>query len=133
MSYVQVEIGGKLRGWKANQYTVITMAQYADLDNYEATAGYAMIYAGLKANCFVKREEFVDKVEMEVDGKKQMVDVPITFEQVCDWVEEMTPEVLLQVYAVFSETQAYKNLIEKGKEKTEAPTKKKLSRKELKT
>lgn len=116
MSYIQVEIGGKLRGLKFNQYAVITMAQYADLDNYEATAGYAMVYAGLKANCFVKREE-----------------ADFTFEQVCDWVESISPDTLLSVYKVFEETQAYKNLIEKGTEKPEPITKKKSIRKELKT
>ena len=114
MSYIQIEIGGKLRGCKFNQMAVILMSQYADLDNYEATAGYAMIYAGLRANLYVKREE-----------------ADFTFEQCCDWVEDLTPETILKVFEAFSETQAYKNLIDKGK--TEPITKKKLKSTDVKT
>ena len=115
MSYIQIEIGGKLRGLKFNQYAVITMAKFADLDNYEATAGYAMVYGGLKANCYVKREE-----------------PDFSFEQVCDWVDLLKPDDLVKVYEVFSEIQAYKNLITTG-EKEEKITKKKLKKIELKT
>jgi hypothetical protein len=110
MSYIKIEIGGKERGLKFNQYAVITMAKFADLENYEATAAYAMTYAGLKANCYVKREE-----------------ADFTFEEVCDWVDKVSAEVMLQVYNVFSETQVYKELIEKGTA-TEEVTKKKSSR-----
>ena len=53
MSYIQINIGGKLRGLKFNQYAVIVMAQKSDLENYEATAGYAMVYAGLKAKSYM--------------------------------------------------------------------------------
>jgi len=116
MSYIQIEIGGKPRGLKFNQYAVITMAKYADLENYEATAGYAMVYGGLKANLFVKRQE-----------------ADFTFEDVCDWVDALPQEDLLKVYEVFAETQAYKNLIEKGKEKEEEVTKKKLKSNNVKT
>jgi hypothetical protein len=114
MSYIQIEIGGKLRGLKFNQYAVVTMAQYADLENYEATAAYAMIYAGLKACLYVKREES-----------------DFTFEQCCDWVDQLGTDQILKIYEVFAETQVYKNLIEKGK--PEVVTKKKLMKKELKT
>ena len=113
MSYIQIEIGGKLRGLKFNQCAVVTMAQYADLDNYAATAHYAMVYAGLKANCFVKREE-----------------ADFTFEQVCDWVELIPIDVLIQVHNVYAETQAYKDLIKKGEEPEEVVTKKKLKKAE---
>lgn len=122
MSYIQIEIGGKLRGLKYLQYAVIVMAQKADLDNYDATAGYAMVYAGLKCNNYVK--------DVEDD---------FTFEQVCDWVDELPEETLLKVFEVFQETQAYKNLIDKGRVEgnghieSEPITKKKSNRKELKT
>ena len=109
MSYIKILIGGKERGLKFNQMAVVVMAQKADIENYAATAGYAMVYAGLKANCFVKSEE-----------------CDFTFEQVCDWVENLSPETMLSIYEVFQSTQAYKALIEKGIEKPEVITKKKL-------
>ena len=116
MSYIQIDIGGKLRGWKGNQMTVILMAQYSDLQNYEVTASYAMVYAGLKANCYVKREE-----------------TDFTFEEVCDWVEELPEGILLDIVNMFTEIQAYKNLIKKGEDVEEELTKKKLMNTELKT
>lgn len=115
MSYLQIEIGGKLRGLKFNQYAVITMAKLVDLDNYEASAGYALIYAGLRANLYVKREE-----------------PDFTFEQVCDWVEDLSQETLTKIMEVWQETQAFKDLIAKG-EKEEPVTKKKLSNSKMKT
>lgn len=107
MSYIKILIGGRERGLKFNQMAVILLAQKADVENYAATAGYAMIYAGLKANCFVKGEE-----------------CDFTFEEVCDWVEALSSETMLAVYEVFQSTQAYKALIEKGQ--PEEITKKKL-------
>lgn len=61
MSYIQIEIGGKARGLKFNQYAMVTFYKHVDLKDYDASSVYAMIYGGLKANCYVKREEFVDE------------------------------------------------------------------------
>ena len=108
MGYIKIEIGGKERGLKFNQFAVVTMAKYADLDNYEATVGYAMVYGGLKANCYVKREE-----------------ADFTFEEVCDWVDNLQSDSLMCIYNVFSETQVYQKLVEKQDE----PATKKKSRK----
>lgn len=109
MSYIQKEIGGKLRGLKFNQYAIVTMAKYVDLNDYAATAGYAMVYAGLKANLFVKREE-----------------ADFTFEQVCDWFDALSEQDVLDILVVFQETQVYKALIAKS-DKDDEVTKKKLT------
>ena len=108
MSYIQLEIGGKQRGLKFNQMAVITMTNYLDFNNLAATYGYALVYAGLVANCYVKREE-----------------PDFTFEQVCDWVETLTPEKLVEIRDVFESTQTFKTLQENQKE-AEPQTKKKL-------
>jgi len=116
MSYIQIEIGGKLRGLKFNQMAAVIIGQKVDIDNYQATAGYAMIWVGLKANCYVKGEE-----------------ADFTFEQVCDWVDEVPQEVLLKVITAFQETQLYKNAVDKGSIDPEPATKKKSRKTELKT
>lgn len=104
MSYVII----KGRGLKFNQMAVIIMAQKCDPDNYAASSNYASCYAGLKANCYVKGEE-----------------LDLTFEQVCDWVEELTPEEIQQIDAALSESVAYKRLIEKAEEIADEKPKKK--------
>ncbi len=112
MSYIQLELGGKARGLKFNQMAVITMTNYLDFDNLAATYGYALVYAGLVANCYVKREE-----------------PDFTFEQVCDWVETLTPEQLTQVRTVFESTQTFKTLQENAEPKEEMTKKKQRSSK----
>lgn len=112
MSYIQLELGGKARGLKFNQMAVITMTNYLDFQNLAATYGYALIYAGLVANCYVKREE-----------------PDFTFEQVCDWVETLTPEQLTEVRTVFESTQTFKTLQESQEPKEEMTKKKQRSSK----
>lgn len=117
MSYIQIEIGParevvkgeaptRLRGLKFNQMTVVVMSQKIDQENYSATVNYAMIYAGLCANCYQKSQER-----------------DFTFEQVVDWVDELSGEVLTKVFEIFQETQAFKSLI--PAEEKETLTKKK--------
>ena len=94
MTYTQIEIGGKLRGLKFNQMTVVTMTQYLAFDNVPASYPYALVYAALYANCYVKREE-----------------VDFTFEQVCEWVDEIGIEEVIKIRDMFEATQSFKNLI----------------------
>jgi len=108
MSYIQVELGGKQRGLKYNQMAVITMTKYMDYDNLAATYGYALVYAGLVANCYVKREE-----------------PDFDFEKVCDWVEELSPEKLIKIRDVFEATQTFKKIADNATEPAEEQTKKK--------
>lgn len=114
MSYLQLTIGGKLRGLKFNQMALLTMSQYLDYDNIPATYGYALVYAGLRANCYVKREE-----------------ADFSFEQCCEWVEQMTLEDINKVREVFEATQTFKTLSgavaeEQTKKKPRSTTKKRI-------
>lgn len=101
MSYIQVTIGGKPRGLKFNQMAVLTMTQYLDYNNMAATYGYALVYSGLIANCYVKREE-----------------PDFTFEQVCDWADELTVDDLTKIRECFESTQTFKTLTKAGEEQT---------------
>lgn len=111
MSYIKINLGGADRGLKYNQGALITFQNYVDKDNVAATTPYALVWAGLKANAYVKREE-----------------VDFTFEQVCDWVDALNNETLLEVIKCFQETQAFKDLLP-----VEEEVKKKLPRKSMKS
>lgn len=117
MSYLQIEIGGKLRGLKFNQGTVILMNAELDkmkLEGQErlAFAAPALLYAALRSNSIIKRTEFVD----EVEGKE----TPITFEMVSDWFDKLPEDSITKILNCFTETQDFK--VEDKKE-----NKKKLS------
>lgn len=116
MSYIQIEIGGEKRGLKFNQGALIMFQSKIDKDNYAATTGYALIYAGLKANAYVKSEEFTE-----------------TFETVCDWVDELPEQTVLDVINCFKETQAYKALIPAEEEDKKKLPLKSTKRKALKS
>lgn len=107
MSYVQIEIGGKLRGLKFNQMAVVILAQKVDHENYAATGNYAMVYGGLKANCYVKGEE-----------------PDFTFEDVCDWVDSLSAEDLIKIDAALMEAESYKKLVDQSKKETVVDKKK---------
>jgi hypothetical protein len=107
MSYIQIEIGGKPRGLKFNKMAQLTLQEKIISGNLMSGA-YGLIYGGLIANCYVKGEEFADKEERVIDGKTVVVEMPITFEQVCDWTDELSDETILKVQAAFQETEAYK-------------------------
>jgi hypothetical protein len=107
MSYIQLNIGGKLRGLKFNQMAVITMTKNLDFDNMEASYGYALIYAGLVSNMYVKRQE-----------------VDFSFEEVCDWADELKEEDLTKIREAFESTTAYQKLAQQN----EVLTKKKLKK-----
>lgn len=117
MSYIQVNIGGKERGLKFNQLAIELMSQYNDSNT---TTGfiYAMVYAGLRGSTYVKREE-----------------PDYTFEQVCDWVDELEnkEKVVNDISAVLTETQIWKQLVKKGEEVTEDEKKKALKSSALTT
>jgi hypothetical protein len=95
MSYLQIEIGSKLRGVKFNQLAIEIIGTY---NNTETATGflYAMVYGGLMGNTYVKRE-----------------DLDYTFEQVCDWVDAMDKkdDVVAKLTASLTEANAWKNLI----------------------
>ncbi len=84
-NYVQINLGGQLRGLKFNQGAHAEIqSRYKEGQN-ETFISYIVIYGGLLGNCFVK--------EIEPD---------FTFENVCDWADQMTVEdvnAITQAYA----------------------------------
>jgi hypothetical protein len=114
MSYTQIEIGGKTRGLKFNNLAVELLVKNYD---GETTASfiYSMIYAGLRGNCYVKREE-----------------PDFTFEVVCEWVDTMPDRdaQIMKATSAYTDTQEYKKLIETNEEnETEEDKKKALTSK----
>ena len=103
MSYLQLELGGKLRGLKFNQLAFEIISTYNDTQTQSAFM-YAMIYGGLMGNSYVKRDES-----------------DYTFENVCDWVDVMEnkAEAIAKVTEVLTSTQVWKNLVKAGEEITE--------------
>lgn len=98
MSYIEIEIGGKVRGIKFTKFAMILINKKANLENWAATANYAMVYAGLFANNYHK--------EVEND---------FTFEDVCDWVDELDGETITKIDACLQSANAYKATIEASK------------------
>lgn len=90
MSYIQVEIGGKLRGLKFNQYAHIIIQEKLDPEFPAASINTALFYGGLKGNCYAKNEN-----------------PEFTFEDVCDWLEELPEDDILAVYNVYMNTTAF--------------------------
>lgn len=103
MSYLQLELGGKLRGLKFNQLAIEIISTHND-NNTQSAFMYAMIYGGLMGNSYVKREE-----------------PDYTFEDVCDWVDVMEnkADAVAKVTEVLTSTQVWKNLVKAGEEITE--------------
>ncbi len=94
MSYIKVDIGGKERGLKFNTLAIRLFVTKMDIANFNLTANYAMIYAGLYANCYVKGEE-----------------VDFTFEEVVDWVEALDQKTIDEISVVMASVEAYKKLL----------------------
>lgn len=100
MSYIQIDIGGKLRGLKFNQLAIEIISKHNTTDTTSAFM-YAMIYGGLIGNSYVKQEE-----------------PDYTFEQVCDWIDELEnkAEVISKVTEVLTSTQVWKSLVKIGED-----------------
>ena len=111
MSYIKIHLGGKDRGLKFNNKAAMLFRKKLDDKDIEGSSSYALIWAGLNANAYVKEEELVDKETVIEDGKEKVVETPITFEMVCDWVDELSVETTLEVFKKFQETELYKKYI----------------------
>lgn len=105
MSYLQLEIGGKNRGLKFNQMTLVLLSQHTDKDNADATAAYALFYAALRANCYVKREE-----------------PDFSFEHACDWFDKLSNDQVLQIKAAFDEVTGFSQDLPKEAKKKKKNT-----------
>lgn len=95
---MQVTLNGELRTLKFNMQALEIFTKHTD---YLTTQGdlYACIYAGLRAQSYVKRGE-----------------VDYTFEQVCDWCDEADQVSLVNAYNEFTEISAFKAWYERFKE-----------------
>ena len=98
MSYLQIDLGGKMRGLKFNQLAIEIISTYNDLESNTSFL-YAMIYGGLRGNTYVKREE-----------------ADYTFEEVCDWVDAMEnkEEIVAKVTSTLTETNIWQTLVKQG-------------------
>jgi len=97
MNYIQIEIGGKLRGWKVNQMTLELWSKKTSGDAELSSSNYAAVFAGLVANCYVKGEE-----------------PDFTFENVCDWVDAIEgTETIEFIKKTFEESQVYINTLKR--------------------
>ena len=102
-NYIQIEIGGKLRGLKFNQLALEVYNENIDYERPMASAVYATFYAGLLGNCYVKK-----------------VEPDFTFEQVTDWVDEIftvDKKEIEKVCKVWEETNVYKDWLREWDEK----------------
>lgn len=108
MSYKQIEIGPERevvkgesltskRGLKYNQLAVEIYSKKTDWVNHtDASEVYATFYAGLMGNCAAKEEE-----------------PDFTFEDVCDWVDDVSVEVKKEVMKTFNESKKFKEWIDR--------------------
>jgi hypothetical protein len=111
MNFIEIEIGGKVRGLKFNQMAMEIFQKYIDQNAIMASCGYATFYGGLVGNCYVKRET-----------------PDFTFEDVVNWVDELydngKQDVINSVDKCFSETQTFKRFLETATEEVEELKKK---------
>ncbi len=100
MSYIQIQIGGRLRGLKFNQIALEEVTKNSSEINAFGNI-YAMFWGGLVGNAYAKREE-----------------VDFTFEQTNDWVDELPKETkektIVDVSNCMMETQLYRDLLDAG-------------------
>lgn len=103
-NYIQIEIGGKLRGLKFNQLSLEAYTKSVNYEQANSSSIYATFYAGLVGNCYVKREE-----------------PDFTFEDVTDWVDalyaEGKKEEIEKVCNVWAETNVYKEWLKEFQER----------------
>ena len=91
MSYIQIELGGKLQGLKFNQLSIEIFTANINYEAIDTSSIYAIFFAGITGNYYAKRKE-----------------VDFTFENVCDWVDEVDKDIIVKVCDMFAETNAYK-------------------------
>lgn len=102
MSHIKITLNQKEYGLKFNQLAIELISMYSDSST---TTGfvYSMIYGGMRGHSYVNRQE-----------------PDYTFEQVCDWIDEIEAaeksQMVEDVSKVLTDTQVWKTLIKKGEE-----------------
>jgi len=106
---MKIKLNGKEYGIKFNQLAIEKLHEFND---GETTSGfmYAMVYGGMIGYSRLKRE-----------------DVDYTWENVCEWVDEMENknEQIQAVTILLNETKVWNDLIKQGQEIRENEEKKK--------
>ena len=105
MSYIQVTLGDKPRGLKFNILALKLFNDTVDYNRFNETANYAMVYAGLYANCFVKREE-----------------PDFTFEDVVEWVDQLSQKEVDDISLVMASLDAFKKMLPQSEEPAKEET-----------
>lgn len=101
---IEIEIGGESRWLRFDQGALLRFQKEVDPEEYSATAGYALIWAGLKSYAYAHKVPFVE-----------------TFKTVCDWVDQLSNDVVLKVIKAFQETEAYKKMLPETDKKKSQP------------
>ena len=113
MSYIKVLMpNGKEYGLKFNQGALIKMNELIDKENFAGTSTYAVVFAGMLMNSYIKKEELLDYETVE--GKE--VSKKLTYEKVCDWVDELSDEKKIEIMQSFQEISAFKRAVEAADE-----------------
>jgi hypothetical protein len=104
MSYIELQLGGELRGLKFNNAAVDCYWQRVNFDEVIASSVYATVYSGLIGNDLAKGVQYSN----------------YTYEQVTEWVDDLyntDEESLTKACELFAETTAYKKKLEKMQER----------------
>lgn len=106
MSYIKLNRSFKdrERGLKFNVLAIRQFLSKLDIENYGSTANYAMVWAGLYANAYVKGEE-----------------IDFTFEEVCDFVDTLDQSTIDEISVVMAGVEAYKKLLPEPEAITDEP------------
>jgi len=101
-NYIQIEIGGKQRGFKFNQMADTEYRVKVGDQTNPIAHTYSMVWAGLISNCFTKG-----------------VEVDFTFEDVCDWCESVNDTDFLNILTCYKSTKDFlKDVPQDVKKKT---------------
>ena len=108
MSYIQATLGGKEQGLKFNQLSIEVFTSNINYEAIDTSSIYAIFFAGLTGNYYAKRK-----------------DIDFTFENVCDWVDELFEndrKKIEEVCEVFAQTNAYKEWVQEFSKKVRLAT-----------
>lgn len=108
-NYIQIELGGKLRGLKFSNYALEKIVD-TNGEGSGTEAMYAVVYGGLMGYSHANREP-----------------VDYTFGDVVDRVDEIVTseggdKVIADVMAAMTESQNYKNMVERNADKFRSVT-----------
>lgn len=115
MAYIQINIGGRVRGMTFNFATDEEYRKkYGESDN-STFASYCLVWAALVSDCFVEGTHLTHTV----DG----LEIPASFRDVIDWCSTLTVDDLKAIQTAHDEAHAFLKDIPK---EDEDPTKKNL-------